>query len=85
MQDLHCPFDAKMFLVKVKGTSAPEILLGVFGQAIHLAWFSVVPAVIHGITAMLLPWAAAVGFGSLNLAALFIGNRNVLEAKQADE
>mmetsp|Transcript_40640 Transcript_40640/g.107446 ORF Transcript_40640/g.107446 Transcript_40640/m.107446 type:complete len:684 (+) Transcript_40640:69-2120(+) len=85
MQDLICLLDARSFLVRFRGTSSTEIVLAILLKLVHVAWFYVVPALIHGPFAMLLPWFSALSVGSFCLASLFIISHNILEAKQAEE
>jgi len=85
VQDVQCLLDAKTFLVRMKGTSAPEIVLAMLCKAIHLTYFLVIPAMLHGVKAMLLPWATAIAFGGFLLAAMFIVSHNIHDCKNADE
>lgn len=85
MQDLECCLNAKTFLVKFRGTSAPEIVLAIILKFVHATWFYVVPAMIHGPCAMIVPWLSAIFVGSFALASLFIVSHNIVDAKQADE
>jgi len=83
-QDLQCLLDARSFLVRFKGTSANEMVLGVFLKLVHFGWFWFLPASIHGVRAMILPWATALMFGSFWLAALFIVSHNLVATKEAE-
>jgi len=85
MQDLECCLNAKTFLVKFRGTSAPEIVLAIILKFVHATWFYVVPALIHGPRTMIVPWLSAMFVGSFALASLFIVSHNIVDAKQADE
>jgi len=84
-QDLKCLLDSRTFLVNFKGTSAPEIVLAIALKAIHVAWLYILPASIHGVQVMLLPWAAALAVGGFWLSALFIVSHNLLATKEAEE
>jgi len=85
MQDLECLLNAKTFLVKFKGTSAPEIVLAIILKMIHFSWLYVLPASIHGVRAMIVPWLSAVFVGGFFLASLFIVSHNISDCKKADE
>lgn len=83
-QDLACLFDARAFLVGFHGTKAPEIVLAVFLKVVHLSWFYVLPACIHGPGKMLLPWFTTLSVGSFWLSALFIVSHNLVSCKQSE-
>jgi len=83
-QDLQCLLDARTFMVRFKGTSAPEIVLGLGLKLVHIAWFYVLPACLHGARAMIVPWCAALMCGSFWLAALFIVSHNLLPCKHRE-
>eukprot|EP00931_Biecheleriopsis_adriatica_P103077 TRINITY_DN77963_c0_g1_i1.p1 TRINITY_DN77963_c0_g1~~TRINITY_DN77963_c0_g1_i1.p1 ORF type:complete len:688 (+),score=126.10 TRINITY_DN77963_c0_g1_i1:23-2065(+) len=85
LQDLECLLSSRTFLVRMNGTSAPEILLALTLKALHISWLYVLPAYIHGVRTMLLPWFVTLSFGSFWLSALFIVSHNLVEAKKAEE
>lgn len=85
LQDLQCLLDARTFMVKFRGTGAPEIVLAMILKGIHLTWFYAIPLMIHGPRTMLLPWLSTAFVGSFFLASLFIVSHNIVDAKQADE
>jgi len=83
-QDSMCLLDARTFLVNFKGTSKAEIAFAFLLKVLHYSWFLVLPARIHGLLPMLLPWAAAMAVGSLALASMFIISHNLECAKEAE-
>jgi len=84
-QDLQCLLDMKTFMVKFKGSTAPEVVLAMILKAVHFSWLYVLPALVNGPRAMLLPWVSAVAVGGFSLASLFIVSHNVSDCKQAEE
>lgn len=84
VQDFQCLLDARSFLVRFKGTSATEIVLAMCLKFVHFSWLYFLPASIHGVRAMILPWAAVLMFGSWWLAALFIVSHNLVATKEAE-
>eukprot|EP00932_Pfiesteria_piscicida_P008438 SRR837773.18865.p1 GENE.SRR837773.18865~~SRR837773.18865.p1 ORF type:complete len:679 (-),score=327.35 SRR837773.18865:35-2071(-) len=85
MQDLQCLLDMNTFLVKFRGSTAPEVVLAMILKLVHVGWLYVIPALVNGPRAMLLPWASALSVGSFALASLFIVSHNICDAKQASE
>jgi len=83
--DLQCLLDARTFLVRFKGTSATEVVWAMILKAVHATWFYVLPSLIHGPRAMLLPWLSATCVGSFFLASLFIVSHNISDCKNAEE
>lgn len=84
LQDLQCLLDARTFLVRFSGTSAKEIVLALVLKTLHVAWLYVLPVSLHGVQAMLLPWASCLFVGGFWLSALFIVSHNLLPTKAAD-
>eukprot|EP01065_Artemidia_motanka_P040052 TRINITY_DN4960_c0_g1_i2.p1 TRINITY_DN4960_c0_g1~~TRINITY_DN4960_c0_g1_i2.p1 ORF type:complete len:461 (+),score=145.09 TRINITY_DN4960_c0_g1_i2:69-1385(+) len=71
----------KAFLVTFWGTSRIETLVALALKALHVYWLFVYPASLHGFGAMLVPWAAVLGVGSLFLSLTFIVSHNIEETK----
>lgn len=85
VQDLQCLLDARSFLVRFKGTSALQVVIAIILKLIHVGWLWVLPAWIHGVRAMILPWATVMCVGSFWLASLFIVSHNTIATKRAEE
>mmetsp|Transcript_30073 Transcript_30073/g.73168 ORF Transcript_30073/g.73168 Transcript_30073/m.73168 type:complete len:684 (-) Transcript_30073:89-2140(-) len=81
IQDLQCVFDWRSFLVNFRGTGKHELLIMLLLKCLHVLWFFALPAYLHGIQSMVLPWLVALGFGSFLLASSFIVSHNLDECK----
>jgi fatty acid desaturase (delta-4 desaturase) len=81
LQDLQCVFGWHTFVVNFRGTGKHELLIMLLLKTVHVLWFFVLPAYLHGFFAMLLPWSLALGSGSFLLAASFIVSHNLDECK----
>jgi fatty acid desaturase (delta-4 desaturase) len=75
-QDLECLLGRRAFDVNFKGTEPVEICLGIFLKLLHYAWVLVLPAYLHGIKFMLVPWVTLFGFGGCMLSLMFIVSHN---------
>jgi len=84
MGDIQQLLDARSFLVNFRGTSQKEIYLAFALKFVHFMWLYVLPASIHGIRAMIVPWAASLLIGSFWLATTFIVSHNLEGAKEAE-
>jgi fatty acid desaturase (delta-4 desaturase) len=83
IQDLQFFLDARAFFVPFKGTPATEIVLALILKLVHFGWLYFLPAAIHGVRAMIVPWAAALMFGSWWLSAFFIVSHNIIATHEA--
>merc|ERR1739844_649662 len=58
--------------------------MGFVLKLVHFGWLFALPAAIHGIRPMLLPWITALVIGSFWLSATFIVSHNLEGAKEAE-
>jgi len=84
MSDIQQLLDARAFLVNFSGTGKSEIALAFLLKFVHVAWLYALPAYLHGLRAMILPWMATLMVGSFFLATTFIVSHNIEGAKEAE-
>jgi fatty acid desaturase len=74
--DIDCLLGRRAFLVTFKGTDPVEICLALLLKILHYGWVLVLPAYLHGFTAMIVPWMKLFLWGGFMLSMMFIVSHN---------